>query len=67
MAGAAAEVDIGAVSTIIVTAVGAAEVVDGLPGEGLGGEAGAADDLLAVAIGVTGVGGSVTRHQMDFK
>ena len=62
MAGAAAEVNICPVCTIIVATVGAAQVVDGLAGEGLGGKTGAADDDLAVEIGVAGVGCLVAGH-----
>ena len=62
MAWAATEVDVGAVCTIIVPTIGAAEVVDGLAGEGFGREAGAADDDLAVGIGVAGVGCLVAGH-----
>ena len=41
MAGTAAEVDVFAGGAVFVSAVGAAEVIDGLAGEGFGGEAGA--------------------------
>ena len=54
--------DICAVCTIIVATVGAAQVIDGLPGEGLGGKTGAANDLLAVGIGVAGVSCLVAGH-----
>ena len=62
MAGTTAEVNICPVCTIIVATVGAAEVVDGLSGEAFRGESGAADDDLAVGIGVAGVGCFVARH-----
>ena len=45
-----------------MSAVGAAEVVDGLAGEGFGGEAGAGDDDLAVFVLETGGGGLEVVH-----
>ena len=55
MAGAAAKVDVFSGRAVVVSAVGAAEVVDGLAGEGFGGEAGAGDNDLAVFVLETGV------------
>ena len=54
--------DIGAVCTIIVATMGAAQVIDGLPWEGLGRKPGAADDFLAVGIRIAGVGCLVAEH-----
>jgi hypothetical protein len=62
VAWAAAEVDVGAVGAVVVAAVGAAEVVDGLSGEGFGGESGTGDDDLAVFIAKSGVGGLESGH-----
>jgi hypothetical protein len=65
MAGAEAGVNIGAIGAVIVAAVAAAEVIDGLAGEALGGKSSAGDDDLAVFIAVSGVGGLVTRHLLE--
>lgn len=66
MAGAKAEVDVGAVGAVVVAAVGAAEVVDGLAREGFGGESGAGDDGLAVFVAESGVGGLESGHKPKF-
>ena len=62
MAGAAAEMNIGAVGAVVVSAVAAAKVIDGLAGKALGGKSGPGDDDLAVFIKVSGVCGLVSRH-----
>ena len=62
VAGAAAEVDVFAGRTIVVMAVAATKVVDGLAGEGFGGESGAGDDNLAVLVLVSGSRGLVGGH-----
>ena len=54
--------DIGAVCTIIVATMGAAQVIDGLSREGLGRKPGAADDFLAVGIRIAGVGCLMAEH-----
>ena len=62
VAGAAAQVDVLPGSAVLVLAVGAAQVVDGLAGKGFRGEAGAGDYDLAVFIAISGVGGLETGH-----
>ncbi len=51
-----------AAGAVIVTAMGAAKMIDRLSGEGFGREAGPGDDDLAVFICVSGVGGLETGH-----
>jgi hypothetical protein len=62
MAGTTAEVDVFAGGSVVVSAVGAAEVIDGLAGEGFGGETGAGDDNLAVFVTETWGGGLEVIH-----
>ena len=56
--------DVAAVGAVVMETVGAAEVIDGLAGEGFRGEAGAGDDDLAVGIAISGVCGLETRHYL---
>ena len=51
---------------IVVAALGAAEVVDGLSREGFGGKSGAGDNDLAVFIAISGVCGLVAGHADGF-
>ena len=54
--------DIGPIGAIIVSAMTATKVVDGLTGKALGGKSGPRDHDLAMFIAVSGVCGSETRH-----
>ena len=51
---------------VIVIAVAATEMVDGLAGEGVGGKSGAGDDDLAVFVLETGSGGLEFGHFFRF-
>jgi hypothetical protein len=62
MARAAAEVYVFAGRAIVVTAVAATEMVDGLAREGFGGKSGAGDDDLSVFVLVSGGCGLVSSH-----
>jgi hypothetical protein len=63
MPGTAAEVDIFASGAVIVATMAAAEVIDGLSGEGFRGESRPGDDDLAVFVLVSGVGALESGHK----
>jgi predicted butyrate kinase (DUF1464 family) len=66
VAGTAAKVYVLAGRAVIVIAVGATKMVDGLAGEGFGGKSGAGDDDLAVFVLETGSGGLEFGHFFRF-
>lgn len=67
MAGTAAKMDIFARGAVIVAAMAATKVVDGLAGEVFRGKSGAGDDDLAVFVLVSGVGGLESGHSFSSK
>ena len=60
--GTTPQVDVLARRSVIVAAMTTAKVIDGLPGEGLGGKSGPGDDDLAVFVLESGVGGLKSWH-----
>src|SRR5690242_2907153 len=58
----AAKVDVLSVGTILMAAMTAAEVINGLSGKGLRRKSGAGNDDLAMLIAVSGVSGLEAKH-----
>jgi hypothetical protein len=58
----AAKVDVLSVGTILMAAMTAAEVINGLSGKGLRRKSGAGNDDLAMLIAVSGISGLEAKH-----